>query len=111
MLDKIFDWGVSQFTKNFLGGDKDDKDRSIMDRVIGAGASALSDKYLDTGGGGGSPRHQQVNLGVTQAKTYSMSDAKGPDTPEVVDHSLIEAKWTKIAKKLADIEDTSSRVG
>ena len=111
MWDAIISWGINQFTKNFMGGGKDDGGGGIWEKMMSAGASAIGDKFLDTPSGGRSPRHEQVNLGVTQAKTYAMSDAKGPSTPEVVDHSLVEAEWTQIAKKLADIQDTSSRVG
>jgi len=108
MWSAIINWGIGQFTKNFGGGNQEG---SIMDRVIDAGASALSDKFLDTDSGGGSPRHRQVNLGITQASTYAMSDSQAPETPEVVDHSAVEAKWTRIAKKLSEIQDTSSRIG
>lgn len=104
----IGSWAVGQFTKNFLGGDKDDKDRSIMDRVIGAGASALSDKYLNTGGGGGGSQRPNVDLGVTSASTYAMSSSKAPETPEVADHATIEAKWTRIARKLSEVQDTTA---
>ena len=51
-----------------------------------------------------------VDLGVKPSQTYAMSDAKGPDTPEGADYTTIEAKWTRIAKKIAEVQDTSSRV-
>ena len=101
----IGSWAVGQFADNFLGGGK--KDGSIMDRVIGAGASALSDKYLNTGGGGGSQR-PNIDLGVTSASTYAMSESKAPETPEVADHATIEAKWTRIARKLSEVQDTTA---
>jgi len=109
MLDKIISWGLGQFTKNFMGGGKDDGGGGIWEKMMSAGASAIGDKWLDTPSGAG--RVPNVDLGVKQMQTYAMSDAKGPSTPEVVDHSLVEAEWTQIAKKLADIQDTSSRVG
>tara|TARA_R100001530_G_scaffold126630_1_gene95521 strand:- start:122 stop:448 length:327 start_codon:yes stop_codon:yes gene_type:complete len=108
MWDKIISWGIGQFTKNFMGGGKDDGG-SFWEKMIGAGASAIGDKFLDTPSGAGRPPN--VDLGVKPMQTYAMSDAKAPDTPEVADYVTIEAKWTKIAKKLAEIEDTSSRVG
>ena len=101
----IGSWAVGQFTDNFLGGG-DKKDGSIMDRVIGAGASAIGDKFLDTPSGAGRPTN--VDLGVTTASTYAMSAAKAPETPEVTDHTIIEAKWTRIAKKLSEVQDTTA---
>ena len=100
----IGSWAVGQFTDNFLGGDK--KGGSIMDRVISAGASTLSDKWLDTPSAAGRPPN--VDLGVTNAKTYAMSAAKAPETPVVADAAAIEAKWTSVAKKLAQIQDTTA---
>ena len=102
----IGSWAVGQFADNFLGGGK--KDGSIMDRVIGAGASALSDKYLNTGGGGGGSQRPNIDLGVTSASTYAMSESKAPETPEVADHATIEAKWTRIARKLSEVQDTTA---
>lgn len=102
----IGSWAVGQFTDNFLGGGGDKKDGSIMDRVIGAGASALSDKFLDTPSGRGRPPN--VDLGVTNASTYAMSASKAPETPEVADHATIEAKWTRIARKLSEVQDTTA---
>ena len=100
----IGSWAVGQFTDNFLGGNK--KGGSIMDRVISAGASALSDKWLDTPSAAGRPPN--VDLGVTNAKTYAMSAAKAPETPVVADAAAIEAKWTSVAKRLAQIQDTTA---
>ena len=102
----IGSWAVGQFADNFLGGGK--KDGSIMDRVIGAGASSLSDKYLNTGGGGGGSQPPNIDLGVTSASTYAMSESKAPETPEVADHATIEAKWTRIARKLSEVQDTTA---
>ena len=103
----IGSWAVSQFTDNFLGGG-DKKDGSIMDRVIGAGASALSDKFLGVDEPSGRGRPPNVDLGVTSASTYAMSSSKAPETPEVADHATIEAKWTRIARKLSEVQDTTA---
>ena len=102
----IGSWAVGQFADNFLGGGK--KDGSIMDRVIGAGASALSDKFLGADAPSGRGRPPNVDLGVTSASTYAMSDAQAPETPEVADHATIEAKWTRIARKLSEVQDTTA---
>ena len=108
MIDMIVNWGISQFTKNFMSGRGEGS--SFWDKAMTAGTRTLTDKMFDKQDSGKSPRHSQVNLGVTQAKTYAMSDAKGPDTPEGADYANIEAKWTRIAKKIAEVQDTSSRV-
>ena len=100
----IGSWAVGQFADNFLGGGK--KDGNIMDRVIGAGASALSDKFADTSSS--RERPPNIDLGVTSASTYAMSESKAPETPEVADHATIEAKWTRIAKKLSEVQDTTA---
>lgn len=96
-------WATSQFMNKFLGGGKQDSGGSFWDKAISAGASTFADKMFDT-----KPNKRyamrDVNLGVTQSSTYAMSDAKGPDTPEVVNHSEIEAKWTRIAKRIAEIQ-------
>ena len=102
----IGSWAVGQFADNFLGGGK--KDGSIMDRVIGAGASALSDKFLGADAPSGRGRPPNVDLGVTSASTYAMSSSKAPETPVVADAAAIEAKWTSVAKKLAQIQDTTA---
>jgi len=109
MWSAIINWGIGQFAKNFGGGGN--QEGSIMDRVLSAGSSALSDKFLGTDAPSGRGRPPNVDLGVTQASTYAMSDSQAPETPEVVDHSAVEAKWTRIAKKLGEIQDTSSRIG
>lgn len=97
-------WAMGQFTDNFMGGDK--KGGSIMDRVIGAGASAIGDKFLDTPSAAGRP--PKVDLGVTNAKTYAMSAAKAPETPVVTDAVAMDDKWTSVAKRLAQIQDTTA---
>jgi hypothetical protein len=100
----FMNWGIGQFTKNFLGGGNGGNgEGGIWGKVISAGATTLSDKLI--GMDKPSPRFGpgDVDLGVTKAKTYSMSAAKGPDTPEVADYAAIEAKWTRIAKKIAEI--------
>ena len=97
-------WAMGQFTDNFMGGDK--KGGSIMDRVISAGASAIGDKFLDTPSAAGRPPN--VDLGVTNAKTYAMSAAKAPKTPEVTDAVAMDDKWTSVAKRLAQIQDTTA---
>ena len=66
----------------------------------------VSDKFFDTPSGAGRPPN--VDLGVTQAKTYAMSASKAPETPEVADYTTIEAKWTRIARKLSEVQDTTA---
>ena len=103
----IGSWAVNQFANNFLGGKKNGGG-DIWGRVIEAGATTLGDKLFDTGKPNKRYGPVDVDLGVTAAKTYSMSDARAPDTPEGVDYATIEAKWTRIAKKLGDIQDTTA---
>ena len=101
-------WATSQFMNNFLGGGKD-SGGGFLDKALTAGVSTFADKMFDT-----KPNKRygpvDVDLGVTSAKTYSMSNAKGPDTPEGADYIAAEAKWTRIAKRIAEVQDTSSRV-
>ena len=96
-------WATSQFMNKFLGGGKQDSGGNFWDKAISAGASTFADKMFDT-----KPNKRystrDVNLGVTQASTYAMSDAKGPDTPEVESYEAVEAKWTRIAKRIAEIQ-------
>ena len=96
-------WATSQFMNKFLGGGKQDSGGSFWDKAISAGASTFADKMFDT-----KPNKRystrDVNLGVTQASTYAMSDAKGPDTPEVESYEAVAAKWTRIAKRIAEIQ-------
>ena len=106
----FMNWGISQFTKNFLGGGNGggSGEGDFWGKVISAGATTLSDKYL--GMDKPTPRTPPgaVDFGVTSASTYKMSDAQAPETPEVADYASIEAKWTRIAKKLGDIKDTTA---
>ena len=106
----FMNWGIGQFTKNFLGGGNGggSGEGDFWGKVISAGATTLSDKLI--GMDKPSPRFGpgDVDLGVTKAKTYAMSEAQGPTTPEVADYAAIEAKWTRIAKKLGDIQDTTA---
>jgi len=105
----FMNWGISQFTKNFMGGGNGGNgEGDFWGKVISAGATTLSDKYL--GMDKPTPRTPPgaVDFGVTSASTYKMSDAQGPTTPEVADYAAIEAKWTRIAKRLGDIQDTTA---
>ena len=105
----FMNWGISQFTKNFLGGGNGGNGSGdIWGKIISAGATTLGDKYLGMDKPSPRIRPSDVDLGVTAASTYSMSAAKGPDTPEVEDYAAVEAKWTRIAKKLGDIQDTTA---
>lgn len=106
LWSSIGNWAVGQFTKNFLGGDKNEG--SLMDRFVDAGASAFSDKLFDTSSSSSRRRPPNVDLGVTNASTYAMSSAEAPETPEVVDYATVEAKWTRIAKKLGEVQDTTA---
>jgi|TARA_R100001530_G_scaffold121724_2_gene89225 hypothetical protein len=110
MWDKIGGFIVSKFADNFLGNKKSNGS-SLGERIISAGASTFADKIIGGGSGGSSKRTTSVDLGVTSAKTYAMSDAKGPETPEGTDYAAMEAKWTRIARRIAEIQDTSSRIG
>ena len=103
MWDAIISWGINQFTKNFMGGGQDDGGGDFWGKMISAGATTLSDKYLIMDEPTPRTPPGAVDFGVTKAKTYKMSDAQGPDTPEVADYTAIEAKWTRIAKKIAEI--------
>tara|TARA_R100001530_G_scaffold50474_1_gene37540 strand:- start:1947 stop:2294 length:348 start_codon:yes stop_codon:yes gene_type:complete len=106
----FMNWGISQFTKNFMGGGNGGNggDNGFWSKVISAGATTLSDKLIGMDKPSPKIRPGDVDLGVTAASTYSMSAAKGPDTPEVADYAAIEAKWTRIAKRLGDIKDTTA---
>ena len=102
-------WAMGQFTNNFLGGGNGGNGSGdFWGKVISAGATTLGDKYLGMDKPSPRPSIDSVDLGVTKSKTYAMSAAKGPDTPEVADYAAIEAKWTRIAKKLGDIQDTTA---
>ena len=97
-------WAMGQFTSNFLGGGNGGSgEGDIWGKIISAGATTLSDKYLKMDEPTPRTPPGAVDFGVTKAKTYKMSDAQGPDTPEVADYTAIEAKWTRIAKKIAEI--------
>ena len=110
MWDKIGWFIVSKFADNFLGCKKS-SGSSLGERLVSAGVSTFADKMFDpTSDGGSSKRTTSVDLGVTSAKTYAMSDAKGPETPQVSDYAAMEAKWTRIARRIAEIQDTSSRI-
>ena len=106
----VGNWAMGQFTSNFLGGKSGggSGEGDFWGKVISAGATTLSDKYL--GMDKPTPRTPPgaVDFGVTSASTYKMSDAQAPETPEVADYASIEAKWTRIAKKLGDIKDTTA---
>ena len=102
-------WAFNQFTNNFLdGGNGGNGSGDIWGKIISAGATTLGDKYL--GMDKPTPRTPPgaVDFGVTKAPTYKMADAQGPTTPEVADYAAIEAKWTRIAKRLGDIQDTTA---
>tara|TARA_R100000789_G_C2905390_1_gene121653 strand:+ start:145 stop:489 length:345 start_codon:yes stop_codon:yes gene_type:complete len=102
-------WAMGQFTSNFLGGGNGGSgEGDIWGKIISAGATTLGDKYLGMDKPSPRPPIGSVDFGVTKASTYRMSDAQGPDTPEVADYASIEAKWTRIAKKLGDIKDTTA---
>ena len=66
----------------------------------------VGDKFLDTPSAAGRP--PKVDLGVTNAKTYAMSAAKAPETPVVTDAVAMDDKWTSVAKRLAQIQDTTA---
>ena len=100
-------WAWGQFTNNFLGGGSSDGGSDVWGRVIEAGATTLSSNLFDKKGGGGR-NIPAVDFGVTSAPTYAMSDAKAPETPEGADYASIEAKWTRIAKRLGEIQDTTA---
>ena len=102
-------WATSQFMNNFLGGKKD-SGGGFWDKALTAGGELVKSKMFDTSTPNKRYSMRDVDLGVTSAKTYAMSDAKGPDTPEGADYANIEAKWTRIAKKIAEVQDTSSRI-
>ena len=105
----FMNWGISQFTKNFLGGGNGGNGSGdIWGKIISAGATTLGDKYLGMDKPSPRPPIGAVDFGVTKASTYKMSDAQGPTTPEVADYAAIEAKWTRIAKRLGDIKDTTA---
>ena len=103
-------WAWGQFTNNFLGGGSSDGGSDVWGRVIEAGATTLSSNLFEKGGG---KRFGQgdVDLGVTSAPTYKMASAEAPETPEGADYELIRAKWTRIAKRLGEIQDTTANVG
>ena len=102
-------WAFNQFTSNFLGGGNGGSgEGDIWSKIISAGATTLGDKYLGMDKPSPRPPIGAVDFGVTKAKTYAMSAAQSPDTPEVADYASIEAKWTRIAKRLGDIQDTTA---
>ena len=103
MIDMIVNWGIGKFTENFLGGGKD-SNGGFWDKALSAGGELVKSKMFDTDTPNKRYSMSDVNLGVTSAKTYAMSAAKGPDTPEAADYANIEAKWTRIAKKIAEIQ-------
>ena len=100
-------WATSQFMDKFIGGGKD-SGGGFWDKALSAGGELVKSKMFDTDTPNKRYSMSDVDLGVTSAKTYAMSDAKGPDTPEGADYANIEAKWTRIAKKLGDIQDTTA---
>ena len=107
----IGSWAVGQFTDNFLGGGKD-SGGDIWGRVIEAGATTLSKSLFDKKQSGGKRFGPgDVDFGVTSASTYKMASAEAPETPEGADYELIRAKWTRIAKRLGEIQDTTANVG
>ena len=102
-------WAMSQFTNNFLGGGSSDGGGDIWGKVISAGATTLSKSLFDKKQSGGKRfAPGDVDFGVTSAPTYAMSDAKAPETPKGADYAAIEAKWTRIAKRLGEIQDTTA---
>ena len=107
ILSTAGSWALGQFTKNFLGGKKD-TGGSLGERLITAGVSTFADKMMAGDKPGKKYTSSDVNFGAASASTYAMSAAKGPDTPEVEDYAAVEAKWTRIAKKLGDIQDTTA---
>ena len=102
-------WATSQFIDKFIGGGKD-SGGGFWDKAMTAGGELVKSKMFDTSTSNKRYSMRDVDLGVTSAKTYAMSDAKGPDTPEGADYIAAEAKWTRIAKRIAEVQDTSSRV-
>ena len=109
MIDMIINWGLGKFTENFLGGGKD-SGGGFWDKALTAGGELVKSKMFDTSTPNKRYSMSDVDLGVKPSQTYAMSDAKGPDTPEGADYIAAEAKWTRIAKRIAEVQDTSSRV-
>ena len=103
-------WAMGQFTTNFLdGGGNGSGD--IWGRVIEAGATTLSKSLFDKKQSGGRFGPGDVDFGVTSASTYKMASAEAPETPESADYEAIRVKWTRIAKRLGEIQDTTANVG
>ena len=102
-------WAMGQFTNNFLGGSSGGGGDDIWGRVISAGATTLSKSLFDQQKSGGKRFGPgDVDFGVTSASTYKMASAEAPETPEGADYELIRAKWTRIAKRLGEIQDTTA---
>ena len=106
-------WAMGQFTNNFLdGGSSGSGGDDIWGKVISAGATTLSKNLFDKKQSGGKRFGPgDVDFGVTSASTYKMASAEAPETPEGADYELIRAKWTRIAKRLGEIQDTTANVG
>ena len=108
IMSAMGSWAWGQFTNNFLGGGSSDGGSDVWGRVIEAGATTLSSNLFDKKGGGKRFGPGDVDLGVTSAPTYKMASAEAPETPEGADYELIRAKWTRIAKRLGEIQDTTA---